>query len=75
MGRGVFKLIDEKERGFGRPKGIGNKGQRMLTGKCDVRLDAREEHMLNYLAERNEDTRSGVMRKALRDYFKFNTEE
>lgn len=68
-------MTEEKERSFGRPKGVGNKGQRMLTGKCDVRLDERREHMLNYLAERNGISRSDVMRKALENEYRFNTEE
>lgn len=61
----------EVRRGPGRPVG-GSK--RMFHGKCDVRLDKQELNMLSQLAEINDVTRSDVMRKALRDYYKFNTD-
>lgn len=59
-------------RGPGRPKGASKKN---YFGKCDVRLDKQELGMLDTLAERNDVTRSDVMRKALRDYWKFNSED
>jgi hypothetical protein len=59
------------KRGRGRPKGA---GKRIFYGKCDVRLDKQELEMLSQLADRNDVTRSDVMRKALRDYWKFNSE-
>lgn len=59
----------------GRPKDIGNKGRSVYRGKCDVRLTKEEDAMLNQLAELNEVSRSDVMRRALNDYWKFNTEE
>lgn len=46
-----------------------------FSGKCDVRLTKKENEMLNYLAERNEVSRSDIMRTALKELFKFNTEE
>ena len=46
-----------------------------FSGKCDVRLTKKENEMLNYLAERNEASRSGIMRTALKELYKFNTEE
>lgn len=51
------------------------KNSHNYSGKCDVRLDKKEDSMLNHLAELNGVTRSDVMRRALRDYFKFNTGE
>lgn len=46
-----------------------------FSGKCDVRLTKKENEMLNYLAERNEASRSDIMRTALKELYKFNTEE
>ena len=46
-----------------------------FSGKCDVRLTKKENEMLNYLAERNEASRSDIMRTALKESYKFNTEE
>lgn len=56
----------------GRPNGCGLRGQNVFTGKCDVRLSKEEDSLLTRLAERNETSRSEVMRKALRDFIKFN---
>lgn len=55
----------------GRPKGA---SKRNFYGKCDVRLDKQELDILQRLADRNDVTRSDIMRKALRDYWKFNSE-
>ena len=46
-----------------------------FSGKCDVRLTKKENEMLNYLAERNEVSRSDIMRTALKELYKFNTKE
>lgn len=46
-----------------------------FSGKCDVRLTKKENEMLNYLAERNEASRSDIMRTALKELYNFNTEE
>lgn len=53
---------------------VRTKGDPMLA-KCDVRLDRDENDMLNYLADIGGDTRSGVLRKALLNYYYFNTEK
>ena len=45
------------------------------VSKCDVRLNAEENDMLNELAEFHEVSRSDVVRKAIKDYYKYNTEE
>lgn len=66
---------DKINRGVGRPKDSGARGGQSYSGKCDVRLDKQELNMLDQLTERNGVTRSDVMRRALRDYFKFNTDE
>lgn len=69
-----YEIDRESTRG-GRTAGVGNRGLDMKLKKCDVRLTKEEDQMLDYLAERNEETRSSVMRRALRDMFRFNTEE
>lgn len=53
----------------GRPKGT---SRHIYHGKCDVRLTKEEDNMLNQLAERNDVSRSDVMRRALRDFARFN---
>lgn len=50
------------------------RGREVYTGKCDIRLTAAEDAALDRLAERNNVSRSTIMRKALRDFVKFNTE-
>ena len=47
----------------------------VFSGKCDVRLTKKENEMLNYLAERNDASRSDIMRTALKELWKFNTDE
>lgn len=42
--------------------------------KCDIRLDAEENRMLDQLSERNGATRSDIMRRALRDYWRWNSD-
>ena len=58
------------KRGRGRPRWSGER-----VSKCDVRLNTEENNMLDELAERNEVSRSDVMRMALRDLYKFNSRE
>ena len=45
----------------------------IFSGKCDVRLTKKENEMLNYLADRNEVSRSDIMRTALKELYNFNT--
>lgn len=59
----------------GRPKDSGYRGQEKFYGKCDVRLSRKELSMLERLSDLNGVSKSDVMRRALRDYFKFNAEE
>ena len=54
------------------PQRLGSK--KIFRGKCDVRLTAEEDLMLTRLAEKNEVTRSDIMRRALKDFIKFNSE-
>lgn len=61
---------ERKIRKPGRPN-----NSKSYSGKCDVRLSTQEDSMLNSLAERNNVSRSDVMRKALRDFYKFNSGE
>ena len=63
---------EEKQRrkkGPGRPKFSGT-----YRDKCDVRLNKEESAMLDHLSELNEVSRSDVMRKALKELYKFNTD-
>lgn len=55
----------------GRPNG----GMSYRGNKCDVRLSAEESSMLDRLSEVNGVTRSDIMRRALKDFYKFNTGE
>lgn len=67
----MFKNSDKQyKQGPGRPKWSGER-----TAKCDVRLNSEEDFMLQELSERNDVTRSTIMRKALRDFYKFNTHD
>lgn len=59
---------------IGRPEGSGKRGGQTYHGKCDIRLSKEEDSMLSRLAERNGVTRSDVMRRALRDFARFNSE-
>ena len=52
----------------------GRADKRIKSAKCDVRLTREEDRMLNQLADTNGASRGEVMRKALRDFYKFNTE-
>lgn len=63
---------DEKwhKRKVGRPRWSG-----VYDAKCDVRLTKEESDELDRLAELNETTRGAVMRKALRDFIIFNSED
>ena len=54
----------------GRPMWSGER-----VSKCDVRLNAEEKRMLEELAARNDVSNSDVMRRALRDLYKFNNGE
>lgn len=66
---------NDGSRGVGRPKDSGVRGGHSYSGKCDIRLTTEENNMLNTLANRNNVPRSEIMRKALHDFFKFNSEE
>lgn len=64
-------MREEKQRrkkGPGRPKYSGR-----YRDKCDVRLNKEESAMLDHLSELNEVSRSSVMRTALKELYKFNT--
>ena len=64
-------MREEKQRrkkSPGRPKFSGT-----YRDKCDVRLNKEESAMLDHLSELNEVSRSSVMRTALKELYKFNT--
>ena len=66
-------MREEKQRrkkGPGRPKYSG-----AYRDKCDVRLNKEESAMLDHLSELNEVSRSDIMRKALKELYKFNTDK
>jgi hypothetical protein len=50
-----------------------NDDRTIYTGKCDVRLTTEENNLLNKIAGRNGVSRSDVVRRALYDFFKFNS--
>lgn len=63
---------NDKNRGGGLMKpSVGNR-KISFSGKCDVRLSAAEDSALSELASRNNVSRSDIMRRALRDFLKFN---
>ena len=44
--------------------------------ECVARFtEAAKDKMLNELSEKHNETRSNIMRKALKDFYKFNTEK
>lgn len=59
---------ERRKRGPGRPKYTGK-----YKDKCDVRLNKEESAMLDHLSALNDVSRSDVMRKALKEMYKFNT--
>lgn len=65
--------MGNEERKIKRPGRPNN--SKSYSGKCDVRLSSEENNMLDILAERNRVSRSDVMRKALKDFWKFNSGE
>ena len=69
------KFEMDREMGRSRSTGVGNRGLDMKLKKCDVRLTKEESSELDRLAELNGATRSDIMRKALKDFIKFNTME
>lgn len=66
----MWKDDKQGKKGPGRPKYSGT-----YRDKCDVRLNKEESAMLDHLADVNEVSRSDVMRKALKELYKFNTDE
>ena len=61
---------EPSNKGPGGPKYSGT-----YRDKCDVRLNKEESAMLDHLVDINEVSRSDVMRKALKELYKFNTVE
>lgn len=66
--------VSEFERKGLRKPGRPNESK-SYTGKCDIRLSTAENSMLDTLAERNNVSRSEIMRKALLDFYKFNSDD
>lgn len=67
-------MSNENERGGLRRPSLNGK-EESFSGKCDIRLTTQEDSMLDSLANRNNVSRSEIMRKALRDFYKFNTDK
>lgn len=63
-------VMKQIKRGPGRPRYTGER-----VSKCDVRLNAEENAMLDRLAEDNDVSRSDVMRKALKQFYRYNKED
>lgn len=60
---------------YGRKRKVGRPPwTNVFDTKCDVRITAEENRMLQELADHHDTSRSTIMRKALRDFYKFNTE-
>ena len=68
-------LDEERAVKRGRYECVGNKGREVLTGKVDTRLNAQENSMLDELSQRNGVSRSEIVRKAIRDFYKWNSSE
>ena len=66
-----WKQLSENERKIRKPGRPNDKFR--YAGKVDVRLSAEEDSILNTLAQRNNVSRSDVVRKALRDFYRFNS--
>jgi hypothetical protein len=66
--------LSNNEKGLKKP-GRPVTGKYAYSGKCDVRLSRQEDAALTDLANRNGVTRSDIMRKALKDFIKFNSSE
>lgn len=66
----MWKDKERENRGPGRPKYTGK-----YRDKCDVRLNKEESAMLDHLSELNEVSRSDIMRTALKELYKFNTDK
>lgn len=66
-------MTEKNYGGLKRPGGENRK--QSFSGKCDIRLTAEENNKLDTLAERNGVSRSDVMRRALADFWKFNSSE
>lgn len=58
----------QRKRKVGRPAWTN-----LYDTKVDVRISAKEDRMLNDLSTRHGVSRSTIMRKALNDFYKFNT--
>lgn len=67
---GLWKYDNKHKKRVGRPRWSG-----VFDTKCDVRLTKEESDELDRLAELNETSRGAVMRKALRDFIIFNSED
>ena len=68
-------MSNDRDYQSGMRKPSTNGKKESFSGKCDVRLTAEENNILDSLANRNNVSRSDVIRKALRDFWKFNNEE
>ena len=66
---------DEREGSrYSQRPGRSNAKKNYYGGKVDVRLSVEEDGILDSLAERNNVSRSDIIRRALRDFYKFNSD-
>ena len=66
---------NEKNRGGLKRPYADNRKKNYSGGKVDVRLSRAENSILDELAERNNVSRSDIMRRALGDFYKFNSSD
>ena len=67
---------DEREgRRYSKRPERSNEKKNYYGGKVDVRLSAEEDNILDSLAERNNVSRSDIVRRALMDFWKFNSHD
>lgn len=73
--KGGEKIVREDNKKRYKKRAGRPRWSNVYEGKCDVRLDKQELEMLQELSDYHEVTKSSVMRKALRDFYKFNTDK
>lgn len=60
-------MDDKTKRGRGRPKKIGSRHD-----ICNVRLDEDEQYMIEYFVDREEKSKSDIVRAAIKLYYNIN---
>lgn len=77
----IFRGEDIKKKGmtelnfYKRKKDYEFNSRDCFTRKCDVRLTPEQDNKLNELASQNGVSRGEVVRKAIEDFYRFNSRE